>query len=66
MAAALGKNAPPKGESESWAKLTQEYADNARALEAAWCGRQERIARPRMPPDRDSAATPAKPVTRRT
>jgi hypothetical protein len=35
MAAALGKNGPPKGEPESWAKLTQEYADNARALEAA-------------------------------
>jgi cytochrome c556 len=35
MAAALGKNVPPKGDSNSWARLTQEYVDNARALEAA-------------------------------
>jgi hypothetical protein len=35
MATALGKNVPPKGDADSWAKLTQEYADNARALEAA-------------------------------
>jgi len=35
MTAALGKDAPPKGDQESWAKLTQEYADNALALSAA-------------------------------
>jgi hypothetical protein len=35
MAAALGKSVPPKGDADSWAKLTHEYADNARALEAA-------------------------------
>jgi hypothetical protein len=35
MAAALGKNVPPKGDADSWAKLTQDYATNARALEAA-------------------------------
>jgi hypothetical protein len=35
LAAALGKNTPPKGDPESWTKLTKEYADNARALDEA-------------------------------
>lgn len=35
LAAELGKNAPPVGPVDSWAKLTKEYAENARALEAA-------------------------------
>jgi len=35
LAAELGKNTPPKGSPESWAKLTKEYADNARLLEQA-------------------------------
>jgi cytochrome c556 len=35
LAAALGKNAPPKGDAASWARLTKEYADNAQALEGA-------------------------------
>lgn len=35
MAAALGKNAPPKGEKKSWDDLAKSYAENARALEAA-------------------------------
>jgi hypothetical protein len=35
MADALGKNPPPKGDLESWTRLTKEYADNARALDAA-------------------------------
>jgi cytochrome c556 len=43
MAAALGKNTPPKGDPESWAKLTKEYADNARALDAA-AGKHDRSA----------------------
>jgi cytochrome c556 len=35
LAAQLGKDTPPVGTPESWAKLTKEYADNARALEDA-------------------------------
>lgn len=31
----LGKNDPPKGSKESWAKLTKTYADDAKALNAA-------------------------------
>jgi cytochrome c556 len=35
LAAALGKNDPPKGSKMSWAKLTKAYADDATALNAA-------------------------------
>ncbi len=31
----LGKNEPPKGEKDSWSKLTQAYVTNAKALDAA-------------------------------
>jgi len=41
MADALGKNAPPVGETASWAKLTKAYAENARALEDA-AGKKDR------------------------
>src|SRR5215813_12219004 len=32
---ALGKATPPKGDKESWAKLTKAFADNSKALESA-------------------------------
>ena len=32
LAAGLGKNDPPKGDKDSWAKLTKTYAENAKAL----------------------------------
>jgi hypothetical protein len=35
LGALLGKNDPPKGEKDSWQKLTKAYADNTKALEAA-------------------------------
>jgi hypothetical protein len=35
LAAALGKNAPPKGEKASWDRLTKTYATNAKDLHAA-------------------------------
>src|SRR5712691_11300819 len=35
LAAALGKNEPAKGPKDSWAKLTKDYADNAKALDEA-------------------------------
>jgi len=35
LAGAVGKNDPPKGEKDSWTKLTKDYADNAKALDAA-------------------------------
>jgi cytochrome c556 len=35
LAAQLGKLDPPKGDKESWQKLTKAYADNAKALDAA-------------------------------
>jgi hypothetical protein len=35
LARTLGKNDPPKGERESWEKLTKAYTNNAEALEAA-------------------------------
>src|SRR5580704_17239384 len=28
----LGKNKPPKGDAESWEKLTKKYADNTKAV----------------------------------
>jgi cytochrome c556 len=43
LAAELGKNTPPVGAADSWAKLTKEYADNARALEEA-AGKKDRTA----------------------
>src|SRR5262245_10239140 len=35
LAAALGKNAPPRGDQQSWQKLTSTYAADATALAAA-------------------------------
>jgi len=35
LGAVLGKNDPPKGDKDSWQKLTKAYADNTKALEAA-------------------------------
>ncbi len=35
LGACLGKNAPPKGEKDSWETLTKAYADNAQALAQA-------------------------------
>jgi cytochrome c556 len=35
LAAMLGKFDPPKGDKDSWQKLTKAYADNTKALEAA-------------------------------
>jgi hypothetical protein len=35
LGALLGKNDPPKGEKDSWQKLTKAYAENTKALEAA-------------------------------
>jgi cytochrome c556 len=44
MAAALGKNTAPMGDPLSWAKLTKEYADNARALDDAVAKRDKAAA----------------------
>ena len=35
LGTALGKNEPPKGDKESWEKLTKAYLDNARDMDAA-------------------------------
>src|SRR4051794_38633513 len=35
MAKALAKNDPPKGDKESWQKLSKQYLDKATALDAA-------------------------------
>ena len=35
LLAELGQATPPKGDKESWTKLTRAFADNAKALEAA-------------------------------
>ncbi len=35
LTADLGKNKPPKGDAASWQRLTKDYHDNARALDAA-------------------------------
>jgi|SRR6516165_1753326 cytochrome c556 len=35
LTATLGKLDPPKGEKDSWQKLTKAYADNTKALDAA-------------------------------
>jgi hypothetical protein len=35
LGTSLGKNDPPKGEKDSWEKLTKEYLDNAKSLEKA-------------------------------
>jgi cytochrome c553 len=35
LGSALGKNDPPKGEKESWAKLTKQYVDEAKVLDGA-------------------------------
>jgi cytochrome c556 len=39
LAEALGKNGPPRGEKESWEKLTKLYAEQARALNDAARGK---------------------------
>jgi hypothetical protein len=35
LGAALGKNAPPKGDKKSWAELSAKYLEQAKALDAA-------------------------------
>jgi cytochrome c556 len=40
---ALGKNDPPKGDKDSWQRLTQQYVANAKALDAA-AQRQDKTA----------------------
>ena len=35
LGTALGKNEPPRGDKESWEKLTKAYLDNAKDMEAA-------------------------------
>jgi hypothetical protein len=35
LGAALGKNTPPKGDKESWEKLTTAYEDNAKDMDKA-------------------------------
>ncbi len=35
LGAALGKNDPPKGDADSWKKLTKQYFDNAKILDDA-------------------------------
>jgi cytochrome c556 len=35
LGAALGKNKPPRGEPDSWEKLTKGYLDTAKSLEAS-------------------------------
>jgi cytochrome c556 len=35
LAATIGKYDPPKGDKESWQKLTKAYTENTKALEAA-------------------------------
>ncbi len=35
LGTSLGKNTPPKGEKESWEKVTKKYVDNAKALDEA-------------------------------
>ena len=35
LGTALGKNKPPKGEQESWDKLTKKYLDEAKVLDEA-------------------------------
>jgi cytochrome c556 len=45
LAALLGKNAPPKGDKESWEKLTKEYAANAAALEKAVAAKDQAAAK---------------------
>jgi hypothetical protein len=44
-AAKLGKLTPPKGDKDSWAKLTKEYADNAAALEKAVTAKNQAAAK---------------------
>jgi hypothetical protein len=39
----LGKNDPPQGQKDSWARLARAYLENARALQAA-AGKQDRRA----------------------
>jgi hypothetical protein len=45
LAAVLGKNAPPRGDKESWAKLTKDYAANAVTLEKAAAAKDQAAAR---------------------
>jgi hypothetical protein len=45
LAAALGKDKPPKGDEKSWAKMTKEYAANAAALEKAVAAKDKATAK---------------------
>ncbi|HXG08371.1 MAG TPA: cytochrome c [Gemmataceae bacterium] len=44
LGAALGKNNPPKGDRQSWARLTAQYLENAKALDAAAQRRDQKAA----------------------
>jgi len=44
LAAALGKNTPPKGDKASWEALTRAYADNAKKLEDAAARKDKKAA----------------------
>ncbi len=45
LLATLGKATPPKGDKESWAKLTKAFADNGKALEKAASKMDLKVAR---------------------
>jgi hypothetical protein len=45
LAAALGKNKPPKGDEKDWAKLTKDYAANAAALQKAIAAKDKTAAK---------------------
>jgi hypothetical protein len=44
LGASLQKAKPPRGEQESWDKLTKAYADNAKALDAAAQKKEQKAA----------------------
>ena len=44
FADALGKNDPPKGEKDSWQKLTKAYAENAKAMDDAAQKKDRKVA----------------------
>jgi hypothetical protein len=44
LGAALGKNNPPKGDKQSWAKLTAQYLEHAKALDTAAQRKDKRAA----------------------
>jgi cytochrome c556 len=45
LAAALGKQTPPKGDKASWMKLSRAYADNAQGLYQAVAKKDKKAAR---------------------